>query len=426
MLVSIKEKLSGLVNQGFFHILLGGTLTKIVAFFSSILIVRFVTKTDYAFLSYADNIYSYIYLITGFGLDSAVLKYCVTDDKKKNNSYLFFAFKYGTIAEMVVMFFSLIAFCTFHIPFSGAKLYLFSLLLYPFLYYWCCLLQSYMRARLMNKEYAKAGIIQTVLVFLISLGFVFAIGAYSVVVARYISAILIMVYMLYVIQPEIKVKRIKLKKQEKMTFIKFGVSILIANVFSMIMPINENFLVNNLIKDTVVSANYKVANLFPQQLTFLTSAIITFYFPYFAKMKKSREIKKKAFKVGLLTFFSILIVTVIGIFISPAIIHIAYGDKYSDINTLMSALWIMHGVNAGLRMLPMNILPAIGYTKFNAVMSVVACGFHFIIDYICIKKYGVNGAVIAGSLVYLSTAICYWFYLNKKLGERKEVRDEYI
>ena len=69
MLVSIKEKLSSLINQGFFHILLGGTLTKIVAFFSSILIVRFVTKTDYAFLSYADNIYSYIYLITGFGLD---------------------------------------------------------------------------------------------------------------------------------------------------------------------------------------------------------------------------------------------------------------------------------------------------------------------------------------------------------------------
>lgn len=415
MLHTIKNSLKGLTSKGFFHILLGGTLTKIIAFFSSILIVRFVTKSEYAFLSYADNIYSYVYLITGFGLDSAVLKYCVSADRRKNNSYLYFAFKYGTIAELAVMFIAVIIFNAFPIAFPEAKHFFYSLVIYPFLYYWVCLMQSYIRSRFMNKEYAYVGILQAVTVFIVSIGFVFFCRAYSVVIARYVASILVLGYILLKTVPELKEGSEKLRRSEQITFVKFGISILIANVFSMVMPINETFLVNNLIKDTVISANYKVANLFPQQLTFLTSAIITFYFPYFAKMTNANEIRKKAKRVGLLTFILIVTVAGIGIIISPYIIHIAYGDKYSDINMLMSALWIMHGLNAGLRMLPMNILFAIGYTKFNAAMSVAACGVHFVIDYICINTFGVNGAVIAGSIIYLATAVCYWCYLHKKL-----------
>lgn len=425
MINLFRNSLKNLTSKGFFHILLGGTLTKIVAFFSSIIIVRFVTKTEYAFLSYADNIYSYIYLITGFGLDSAVLKFCVSDNEAKNKSYLFFALKYGTIAELVIMFFSVIAFNIFPIAFQGAKPFMYALIIYPFFYYWCCLFQSYIRARLMNKEYAITGVLQTVVVFGVSVCLVKFIGAYSVIIARYLAVILVLCYIFSKIIPDLRGSVEKLEKKEMSGIIKFGISVLIANVFSMVMPINENFLVNNLIKDTVISANYKVANLFPQQLTFIASAIVTFYFPYFAKMNESIEIRRKAIRVGLLTFMMIFIVAIVGIIVSPIIIHIAYGDKYSDINGLMAALWIMHGLNAGLRMLPMNILPALGYTKFNAIMSVIACGAHFVIDYICISTFGVNGAVIAGGVVYFVTAICYWIYLNKKLLERIK-KDEYL
>ena len=87
----IKYQIKSLFHNGFFHILLGGTLSKVIAFFSSIIIVRFVEKTEYAYLAYSDNIYSYVYLITGLGLDSAILKYCVSDNKEKNKSYFKFS-----------------------------------------------------------------------------------------------------------------------------------------------------------------------------------------------------------------------------------------------------------------------------------------------------------------------------------------------
>ena len=43
---TIRSKMKELKTKGFFHILLGGSLTKIIAFLSSILIVRFISKNE--------------------------------------------------------------------------------------------------------------------------------------------------------------------------------------------------------------------------------------------------------------------------------------------------------------------------------------------------------------------------------------------
>lgn len=418
MIEKAKEKLKTLGAKGFFHILFGGTLTKVIAFFASILIVRFVSKSDYAFLSYADNLYSYVYLIAGLGLDSAILKYCVSDDRHKNKAYIDFAFKYGTCSSIIIVLIVLISSFIVPIPFPESRVFIICLAAYPFLYFCVCIVQAFMRSRLKNHEYAYAGLIQAGIVLIISLGLVFSIGVFSVIIARYVASIIVILYCLKVIMPELKTEKSSLNSEEKATFIKFGLSILVANVFSMVMPINEVFLVNNLIQDTVVTANYRVANLIPQELTFVTSAIITFYFPYFARMDNVKEIWKKAKNVGVFTAIIIGVVAGIGIIISPFIISLAYGNKYSDINRLMSALWVMHGLNAAFRMLPMNILPAIGYTRFNVIMSVISCACHFVIDYFCISAFGVKGAVIAGGVVYLATSICYWMYLKQKTQER--------
>ncbi len=180
------------------------------------------------------------------------------------------------------------------------------------------------------------------------------------------------------------------------------------------MPVNESFLVNNLIRDTTVSANFKVANLIPQQITFVTSSIVIYYFPLFAQMKDRKEIWEKSRQAGLLTLFVISGICMIGIVVSPVFIRIVYGNQYGDITGIMVLLWIAHSMNAGIRMFPMNILPALGYTKFNLLMSVSACLIHFAIDYFCIKRWGISGAALAGILVYSMTGICYWLYLRDK------------
>ena len=55
MYQKVISKIKGLLKGGFFHIFLGNTLVKMIAFVSSIVIVRLVDKNEYAYLTYADN-----------------------------------------------------------------------------------------------------------------------------------------------------------------------------------------------------------------------------------------------------------------------------------------------------------------------------------------------------------------------------------
>ena len=80
------SKMTRLLKGGFFHILVGNVLNKAISMVSSIAIVRLVDKAEYAYISYADNIYSYGTLVLGLGLPLALLKFCTKEDENKLNS----------------------------------------------------------------------------------------------------------------------------------------------------------------------------------------------------------------------------------------------------------------------------------------------------------------------------------------------------
>lgn len=53
----------------------------------------------------------------------------------------------------------------------------------------------------------------------------------------------------------------------------------------MIMPNNEMFLVNNILKRETITANYKIATLILSQLLFVTSTLVVYFFPILAQKK---------------------------------------------------------------------------------------------------------------------------------------------
>ncbi|MBQ7059492.1 MAG: oligosaccharide flippase family protein [Firmicutes bacterium] len=419
MFRKIREELGRLLKGGFFHILFGGTLTKVVAFISSIVVVRLISKQEYAYLSYADNINSYFFLFSGLGCASAVLKFCVQDDRLKNKAFFNYALKIGSLFQLVLLVGTAVFVGILPLPFPQARPYMYELLLYPMLYYWIGLVQCFMRARMKNREYAVVGVLQTVLILGLSIAFVKLWQVTGVIGARYLAGIVATLYGVYVIRDELRLKNtVVLTKDEKKAFLSFALTLLVANIFSLIMPINEGFLVNNLLKDEVLTSNYRVANLIPQQLPFVTTTIITYFFPIFVKMKNKDEIWAQARKVGLINLLIIVFIAFVGYLVSPWIITMVYGDKYADATWLMNWMWIMYAVTAGIRILPMNILPAIGYTSFNMKLSIASCIVHLIIDYFMLKAIGIGAVGIAGIVAYGFSGIGYWIYLYRKTHEK--------
>jgi len=57
-----------------------------------------------------------------------------------------------------------------------------------------------------------------------------------------------------------------------------SISLMLSNLFSLIMPINEMTLVNELLRNETITANYKIAIMIPGQLSFVTQSIIIYYF----------------------------------------------------------------------------------------------------------------------------------------------------
>ena len=91
MIDKIKTILNKAKEKGLFHILTGSFLTKLVAFFGSVFLVRVLSKTDYGVLSYLENIYGYIYIFAGMGLSNAILRYVVLG-KDQGEKYKFFSY----------------------------------------------------------------------------------------------------------------------------------------------------------------------------------------------------------------------------------------------------------------------------------------------------------------------------------------------
>lgn len=425
---NIFNKLKKLVFSGLSYIIFGNFLSKGVALLSSILIARFVDKSEYAYLSYADNLYQYIALFTGLGLASALLVVCTPDvSLGKQHNYLRKALKYGGIFEVLTALILCIAVQFISIPFSNARKYMWLLVLYPLFTYLFNALQAYIRVKRNNKLYAGLGAMQTLIVCGFSILLVWFLNAIGVVVARYIAVLVVLLFAVgYILKVDGKVKLEPLEKIENKKFISTGLALMFANLFSGMMPINEAFIVNNLIKDEVITANFKVAGIIPSLLPIITSSVMVYYFPIIAAMKDGKQIKKKVYNIALINAAIVITVTVVGMLLTPFGIGLVYGQKYADAAGISYSLWIMRCVNAAVRMVPLNVLAAVGQSKFNAYVSVATCLIHAVLDWLFISMWQVNGIAYATIIVYIISAIVMWVHFVKTCNNisKKSLKEE--
>ena len=401
-----------LIKGGLLHILTGNILNRAFSMISGVVVANFVDKIEYANISYADNIYSYIALLSGIGMSNAILRYCaIQKEKSMERAYMKYAFKCGGLFELGVSVLACIVMAVVDIPYPRARIYMWILVLYPMLSYFNTCLGCYMRTQLENKKYAINGVINSSVLCVASIVLVITIGTVGVMPARYIAIGVTLIYAFSYYGKHLKgIDAGKLSPEQKKAFWSMGVSLMIAQLFNGIMPINESFLVNNIIQDEITTSNFRVAGQFPQLLSLISSALTVYYFPLIAKMTDFRQIKNTGIKVGVLNAVIVGSVTGVAMLLTPFALNLLYGGKYNDAISISYVLWIMRATNGCFRAVPVSILAAIGKIKFNAGLAVCACIVQTILDYIFIKQYGVIGVAYGTIIVYAISAVLYWAY----------------
>lgn len=413
MIQKIRKRLAALIKGGFLHILTGSILSKAITMLSGIVIARMIDKSEYAYLSYADNLYAYLPLLTGLGLSSALLKYCgVKNDMYHEKAYFSYAATYGTAFELTISLLLCIAVTFVDIPYPRARMYMWMLCLYPPLSHLYSVLAMYIRTQYENRRYALGGIMQSVAVCIFSIVFLLVFGITGIVAARYAATLLVLVYLGVFVHRKFKgVSKATLSKEERKRFLGMGLSLMTANLFSGMMPINEAFLVNNIIKDEIITANFRVAGMFPSMLLLFAGALTVYYFPIVSQMTDWAAIRKSIIHIGIFAFVFLGVIAAIGVVLTPLTIRLLYGEKYLDAIPMTYMLWGMRAMNCCIRIVPMNLLPAIGKTKFNAWVTGISCLVQIAIDYCMINAIGILGVAWGAIIVYGISGAASWIYI---------------
>lgn len=412
----MKDRLVNLIKDGFFHIIGGSILTKLIGFISNIFVIRLVSKAAYGCFTYADNLYSYVVVLTGLGMATALIIRCGEKNSldNKNAAYFRYSILRGGTIQILGSIIVISYFFFFTEEFRDATIFVIALFFYPLLVFisQCC--SCFVRAYQQNKLYSNSAVVQSLTLAVCSIALAAICDALGIIFARYI-ALFALILMCFTFIRKVYCKgQATLSKQEKRDYSSLAFSLLLANIFSDLMFSNEMLLVNQIVSNEIVTAEYRIATLLPMQILFVTQSLMVYFLPKFVRLKAERKnLWKYSAKVGILNFSIITLICAVAIIITPWLIEFLYGDLYSNCASMSRIFWIAYGLNAALRIVPVNVLAATGFEKINSRVSILGCVVHFVIAWVVLTYLGVRWLALALIGAYLLIGAISWRVLYK-------------
>jgi O-antigen/teichoic acid export membrane protein len=403
-------------NRGFFHIIISSSLVKIVSFISAMFLPRFLSKADYGLLTYVDNIRDYIMLINGIGIANATLRYCAKEDTDENKKgYFVTTLIVGILFDLILIIITIIAFVFMPFPFDGAKTLLLLMSFLPLFAFLLDDIQLLLRACFENKMYSVLSFLYTALMVILQIGLAIIWRLNGIIVGRYLAVILcVIIGIIFIMNMKtIQTKAIMPDKGIIIGMIKFGFVMLAANTTSLVMQLNETFIIGQILKSEAALADYKVASYILTISLFLLQSVVIFVFPFFVKHMDDKQWIWNKFKK--IFYYNALIMIPIHIMLfifAKLFIIVIFGANYINAVPIMRVLLVASLGQALFRGLTGNILAGIGEEKYNLNINIFFAVFHVLIDIWAIKTFGLNGAAVALTVVYFSSGIVMTVHLR--------------
>lgn len=416
-------KLKILWHKGAFHILIGNFLTKFVAFFGSIFLVRVLSKESYGILTYVENIYGYIYILSGMGLANSVLRFIVlARDKHKENAYYRYAISKGSLFNIFLVMIIVVVAYFYQYPTEFLKArWLIIAMSVSLLFQFIIDVNIFtFRSKFDNTRYAIAAFLSST--FLIIGKFFGALtwDVNGVVLSIiFINVCLAALFQFYIKKTYFtEINLIEIERAEKKKINLYSIQYMITNGIWTLFMLNDIFLLGLLNGNPTTIAEYKVAYVLPGNLAIFSGAIGIFVAPYFVKHEGDFAwIRKNYLKVFTITASIIAAAVIFLMIFSEEIIIFLYGENYLNIVPIMRLLLIAAFINSGLRFTTANLFAAMGQIKYNMFISFVGVVMQVIINFRAIPLFGVKGIAYTSIVIYsvMATVLFVMFAIKYKI-----------
>ncbi|MEE0692637.1 MAG: oligosaccharide flippase family protein [Lachnospiraceae bacterium] len=420
----IKDNIRTLLHTGFGHIFIANVINQIISFISGFILIRVLTKSDYGIYSYAFNIYSFIALANGFGIESACLQVCSENrnDRMKCNSYMRFGFLFGSFFNVFLAIIIIVMSKFFHFSIDGTADIFILFACLPFLTTVFNLVQTYFRYNLLNAEYSKNSIVNTVLILLGSVFGAFLFQAAGLIIFREIAMLISVCVGIYFFRLPLKeiMKSAKIALEEKKDVFKIAAISMLNIATGQLLYLIDVFLIGLMISDALVVASYKTATIIPNALLFIPTSLAVYIYPYFAEKQEDKQWVKQKFYSILKYFAPFNALISIGLIIfAPFIIQILFGEQYLDAVPAFRILSLSYFFSATFRKIIGNLLVTQRKLKVNFWLGITESVLNIISNTILIYFCGAIGAAITTLLICIvSSAISMIYfirYLNKNI-----------
>lgn len=413
-----------LFSTGFFHIFGSNVINKILAFISSICVVRFVSKAEYGIYTAALNKLSFFIIFTGAGMVYAILQLCSENAKNKEKNMQIYSYgssiavKFNIFLAGVIVMFSYLL----NDSVEGSNYLLRLLAFIPLFEIVNELQRTYFRSRLNNKVYSYANTICSICVVAFSL-----VGAYffqvkGIIIGRYlasfISSIIIYFFLRGPVVLRYKYDTINFDKTivNKIAFIS-----LINAGLSQVLYLFDILIIGDVMGQAEAVADYKIAIIIPSALIFIPSAICTYIYPYFSYNINNKKWLVKSFKTLMLSLglFN-MVITIVMIVMAPWIIETFFGKEYIMAVPMFIVSSINYFFSGTFRLISGNLLVTQRKLKFNFIVALISGGVNIISNYILVTKFGAIGAAYTTLIISIITGIVCTIYFYYCIRSKKD------
>ena len=402
------------LKEGILRTLSANVINKAIGLLSSMVITRLLSTTDYGIWSYVLNIYSYLTLITGFGLISGALQFGA-ENKGGGKAYSFYNYctRTGLLIDIILVtaFSAVIAFV--QLPIEGAKPFVLGMLPVLLAEYVNSIGQSILRAQNRINEYANVLNVNTILIAVGTCGGAL-LGLWGVVIGRYLAYFLSAAYLIRLLRNDLRLiqKADTLNKSDKKQLWHYSIFTGASSAMNCVVYYIDITLIAALIKTATDIAVYRVGTLIPNALQFIPSSVIVAILPTIIYNREDiawvrRNVKKTY--IGLCALNTI----VVGILLiaAPLIIRIISGERYLASVPVLRILAVGYFLSGTFRSLSLNLLAAFRRVHFGLFIAILTCALDVGLNYYLIQGYGMIGAAYATFLVDAITAAISFGYV---------------
>lgn len=389
-------------------------LNKVVSLISNVLVTRLLSVQEYGLWIFVQNQYSYLVLISGFGLLSGAFQFGTENrNQKEEFEYYSYCLKNGLLINSVLLLICFILSFWMDFSLEGVQGYLRVYLPILLLEYILNLLLTVLRCENRISEYARILNLNTVLIALgTCVGALW--GITGIIVGKYLSY-------LFSIAQVVKKTRTESKKIKAAQRIRwpqtrslwhYSLFVGASSAMNCLIHLMDISMIANLIKDPILVAVYKVATSIPVALSFIPNSIVVALLPNIVQNRNNIPWLKKNIKKMFLGMGLFNLVLCCGLYLfAPIVIAVMSGKQYLSAVPIFRILIAGYFFEGTFRLLSTNILAGLRCVNYGLFVSITSAVIDIVFNLMLIPNYEMAGAAYASLGAMVVSALLAFGYL---------------